>query len=92
MLMEESRRYCNFLRDDLGESQLGSLRLELATAINKFDKGFKLARKNYEDRSELLNKDCSNLRESTNKLKQMAALIQQKIDKCEQAMGIYSGK
>jgi len=83
MLMEESRRYCNFLREDLGESQLGSLRLDLVTTINKFDKGFKLARKNNEERSELLDKDCRHLRESTNKLKLMVALIQEKMDKCE---------
>lgn len=69
--MKESRRYCNFLRDDLGESTLGSMRLDLATTINKFDKAFKIARKNNEDRSEALNKDCERLRESSNKLKSL---------------------
>lgn len=51
LIMKESRRYCNFLKDDLGESTLGSMRLDLATTINKFDKAFKIARKNNEDRS-----------------------------------------
>jgi hypothetical protein len=71
---------------------LGSLRLDLSTTINKFDKAFKIARKNNEDRSGMLNKDCENLRESTNKLRNLVGLIQSKIDNCEVAMGVYSGK
>lgn len=90
--MQESRRFCNFLRDDLAESTLGSLRLDLTTVVNKLDKAFKMARKNNEDRSGLLNKECERLREGSNKLRQLVGLIQEKIDGCEGAMGVYSGK
>ncbi len=68
------------------------MRLDLTTTINKFDKAFKIARKNNEDRSEALNKDCERLRESSNRLKKMLETIKEKIDNCEGAMGLYSGK
>jgi hypothetical protein len=90
--MKESRRFCNFLRDDLGESALGSMRLDLLTTINKFDKFFKISKKNDEDRSRMLNLDCDRLRESTASLKGMVSAIQAKIDRCEGVMGVYSGK
>ena len=90
--MQESRRYTNFLKDELGESQLGLLKLELSTDINKFEKSFKLSKKHNEDRTQQIKKDCDLLREGSNKLKGMMSHLQSKIDKCESFMGIYSGK
>jgi hypothetical protein len=50
------------LKDDLAESTLGSLKLDLASSIGKFNKSFKLSKKNDEDRSKALNFDCQKLR------------------------------
>lgn len=90
--MQESRRYTNFLKDELGESQLGMLKLELSTEINKFEKTFKLAKKHNEDRTHQIKKDCDLLRDGSKKLKGMMAHLQAKMDQCESFMGIYSGK
>jgi hypothetical protein len=68
------------------------MRLDLATTINKFDKAFKITRKNNEDRSEAMNKDCERLREGSSRLKHLVETIKEKIDNCEGAMGLYSGK
>ena len=74
--MQESRRYTNFLKDELGESQLGLLKLELSTEMNKFDKSFKLAKKHNEDRTQQIKKDCDLLREGSRKLKGMMNHLQ----------------
>jgi len=53
---------------------------------------FKIARKHDEDRTNALKVDCDKLRESTGGLKSMMSTLQNKIDACENVMGIYSGK
>jgi hypothetical protein len=74
-LFKESRRYGNFLKEDLGVNTLGSLRFDLQTVISKFDKTFKLSKKNDEDRSHALNLDCHKLRESSTNLKSIVSTL-----------------
>ncbi len=80
------------MKDDLGESKLGMLKLELQTTVNKFDKMFKMSKKHDEDRSQQIKVDSDRARESSKKLVKMMALLQSKIDNCERVMGISSGK
>jgi hypothetical protein len=80
------------LRDDLGEGQLGSLRMGLMAQVNKLERMFKLGRKNDEDRSAGLKADCGRLRESSKKLKSTMEELSNRMNNCETVMGIYSGK
>jgi uncharacterized protein YlxW (UPF0749 family) len=70
------------LKDDLGESHLGSTKLDLATQANKLEKMFKISKKHDEERSRAIKVDCDKLRESTQNLKNSMALLQNKIDSC----------
>lgn len=74
------------------ESQLGMIKLQLNTEVNKLDKAFKLAKKHNEDRTQYLKNDCDGLLKRSRKMKGMLSLLQTKLDKCESVMGLYSGK
>jgi seryl-tRNA synthetase len=80
------------LKDDLLERQLAELRNNLQLQVNKLDKLFKVSKKNDEDHTKTLKLDCDRLRESTQGLKQTLNLLVNKLDHCENVMGIYSGK
>jgi hypothetical protein len=56
------------------------------------EKYFKLSKKNDEDRSKALKVDCDRLRESSRALLAKMSELSTRMDNCETAMGIYSGK
>lgn len=60
--MKDSRRYCNFLKDDLGEAQLGMLKLELQNAVSKLSKTLRMEKQHDEERSQQIKIDCDKLR------------------------------
>lgn len=76
----------------MAESQLGMLKLQLNTEVNKMDKAFKLAKKHNEDRTQYLKNDCDGLLKGSRKMKGLLSHLQIKLDKCESVMGLYSGK
>ena len=68
------------------------LKLELSGQANQLDKMFKLSRNHDEEKSRALKADCDALTKSSRDLRHMMGELMLRVDKCEQVMGIYSGK
>lgn len=78
--MQESRRFTNFLKEDLGERLLGDHKQNLTLKINVLDKYAKLTRKDNEDRTQRLKEDCQALNESSIQIARMLANIAERVD------------
>lgn len=90
--MQESRRFANFLREDLGDRGLGESKNNLMLKINNLDKYSKMSRVANEERTTLMKEDCQRLKDSSTNLKQLMQSLCERVDNLEYAMGIYSGK
>ena len=80
LLFQESRRFTNFLREDLGDRLAMESKNNLMAKINALDKYSKMSRLANEQRTQQLKDDCQALHDSSINLKNFMYSLSQRVD------------